>query len=150
MIKNIARLAILMIVAACGPKPTASTTQPAGTQLASPPADGPEQVCNRQDVIYYGFNKATFNSEADAVLQTSAKQIAECASTRIRLVGHNDTAEPEPDVLSKARTDLVAQRLKALGVTAAIESRSAGSSELAIETGPGAKEPQNRRVTVEY
>lgn len=101
-------------------------------------------------MIYYGFNKSAITAEADAVLQESARHIAECAPTRIELVGHTDTAEPEPDGLSKARTDLVARRLKALGVTVEIQARGAGSNELLIRTGPGEKEPQNRRVTIVY
>ena len=144
MTKSMATLAIVTLLAACGPKPTATPT------AAATDPDRPEKVCARQEVIYYGFNKPAIGYEAEQVLQASAKHIAECGATRITLVGHADTAEPEPDVVSKERTDLVAQRLRALGVTAEIQARNAGSNELAIQTDPGVKEPQNRRVTIDY
>lgn len=141
MTNTLSTLAVLLLLTACNANPGT----PNGD--ATPPA---ERVSGRQDVIYFGFGESAITEEADEALRETAMQMREFGPTRIQLAGHADTAEPDPAAVSKARADLVARRLAALGVTAEIQVRGAGANELAIETPAGVREAQNRRVTIAY
>jgi len=143
MTKTSAILLANLLMLACTSSPTDGPSTPTRPKE-------PERVCGKRFEVYFSFEASTITDEADEALRAYVDMIREFAPTRVKLVGHTDTLEPEPSALSKKRVDLVAQRLKALGVTAEIQTRSAGSSELAIETPPGTKEAQNRRVTIDY
>lgn len=143
MPKTSGALLALTLLAACTSNPSENPTVPA-TRSA------PERVLGTQLAIYFSFGKPGITEHGDEALREHAALIREFAPTRVKLAGHADTAEPDPLALSTARANLVAQRLKELGVSAEIQTRSAGSSELAIPTPPGTRESQNRRVTIDY
>lgn len=147
MIKTLATFAAVVVCAACSSNPTVTPTEKTPTP-AAPTA--PERVAGQQFAVFFGSGQSAITEQADETLREVATLIREFAPTRVEMVGHADTAEPDPDGVSKARADLVAQRLRALGVTAEFQARSAGAKELLIQTPAGTKEAQNRRVTIDY
>lgn len=136
MIKISSTFAAVLLVSACSSSPAVPAV--------------PERVAGKQFSVFFGSGTSAITREADETLQELAALIRDFAPTRVEVAGHADTAEPDPDGVSKARADLVAKRLGALGVTAAIRTRSAGSKQLAVQTPAGTKEAQNRRVTIDY
>jgi outer membrane protein OmpA-like peptidoglycan-associated protein len=128
----------------------ACTSSPTGSPMAPAKPDAPERVCGKQFMIFFSFGEPTITAEADEALRSYVDMIREFAPTRVKLAGHTDTLETDPSALSAARVDLVARRLRELGVTAEIQTRSAGSSEPEVQTPPNTKEAQNRRVTIDY
>lgn len=136
-------LAAVLCLAACSSNPAEGPSAP------DRPA-APERVAGKQFTVFFGSGTPAITGEADETLRDLVPLIREFAPPHIQVVGHADTAESDPDGLSKARADLVTQRLRALGVTTEIRTRSAGSKELGVETPAGTREAQNRRVTIEY
>lgn len=136
MNKRSSMFAAALFVAACSSSPTV--------------APAPERVSGLQYSVYFSSGSSAITDDADETLRELAGLIREFAPTRVLVAGHADTAEPDPDGVSKARADLVARRLAALSVTSEIRTRSAGATELAVQTPAGTKEAQNRRVTIDY
>jgi outer membrane protein OmpA-like peptidoglycan-associated protein len=71
---------------------------------------------------------------------------------RVVIVGYCDTADKAPTLLSRYRAKAVADHMLASGLPPSIklEFRGDGTNNPAVKTGPGVRDPYNRRVTISY
>lgn len=71
---------------------------------------------------------------------------------RVVIVGHCDTADKAPTLLSRFRAKAVADHMLASGLPSWIklEYRGEGTSQPAVKTGPNVRSFSNRRVTISY
>lgn len=121
----------------------------AETPEMAPPA-APAQA--KQYIVYFGFNKATMNAAARAVVQEAAAAAMHDGFVSILVTGHTDTVGSSKynERLSKRRANTVKKALVAHGVTAkAIADVGKGETMLMVKTGDREMEAQNRRATID-
>jgi outer membrane protein OmpA-like peptidoglycan-associated protein len=102
-------------------------------------------------VVYFPFDQYVLTPEAQNVVQEAAQYAKDGHATRIVVVGHTDTTGSAAYNmrLSERRAKATADALVSLGVeqnTLNVDWK--GFTELAVPTGPGVKEPLNRRANI--
>jgi OmpA-OmpF porin, OOP family len=102
--------------------------------------------------VYFEHGTAKLNDTVPDLLKMVIDYIKISKTTTVALVGHCDTSEQPPTILSRYRAKAVADALRRLGLpdTIAITWEGAGAQNPAVASGPNIKEPLNRRVTVSY
>ena len=113
-----------------------------------PPPPNPAQVF----IVFFNFDKSDLTAEAQAVVAEAAAAFAATGSVSVAVVGHTDTVGSAAYnlPLSQRRAASVKAGLVANGVPAgSISTDGKGFSEPLVATGPGVKEPQNRRATID-
>ena len=102
--------------------------------------------------VYFAFNTAKMSDAALELMPMIAKAIKDSGTTNVVLTGYCDTAEQAPTLLSRYRAKAVADQLREHGIpdSVSIEWSGKGTSDLDAPTGPGVREPMNRRVTIAY
>lgn len=102
--------------------------------------------------VYFEQSKVQITDAAREVIKFVAQDVAAKGARRVILVGHADTADMAPQVLSRYRAEGVAAELRRAGVpaTVAIDVSGVGSQQPAVVTGVDVREPLNRRVTIAY
>ncbi len=97
------------------------------------------------------------SARARQIVAEAAANAAHVASTRIEVNGYADTSHALTGprghaynlALSRRRADVVQAELIRDGVPAsAVAIQAYGDSHLLVQTGPDAREPQNRRVEI--
>jgi hypothetical protein len=124
---------------------TQNPTEPAATLLA--------QSQTRQYIVLFGLDEATLDSEALATIAAAAQEFQATGSARISVRGHTDTTgDPTYNqALSERREQAVTAELIRLGVPSdAITGEALGEADLAVPTGDGVPEAQNRRVEIAF
>jgi outer membrane protein OmpA-like peptidoglycan-associated protein len=124
----------------------AEPSQPATSTLVA-------QAQTRQFVVYFGLDEATLDDQARATIATAAQEFQRTGAARISVRGHTDTSGDAAynQALSERREQAVADELIRLGVPAdAITGEAVGESDLAVPTGDGVPEAQNRRVEIAF
>ncbi len=124
--------------------PSNNGAQPGATAKCGPPVPA---------TVFFDRDTAALPAEAIAVLDHLVSQVMEsgCTLGAMRVEGHDDTSNTAPDaaVLSERRAQTVAQALTAAGIDGRlIETVGHGNRRLAEQTGPGVREPLNRRVEI--
>jgi OmpA-OmpF porin, OOP family len=123
---------------------------------APPPAPPPAQAAPapapaRSYLVFFDWDKATLTDRARQIIQEAAQNSTHVQYTRIEVNGHTDTSgTPQYNMgLSIRRARAVASELVRDGVPkSAISIRGYGETHLLVPTGPGVREPQNRRVEI--
>lgn len=121
---------------------------------ASPPKAPPVQVCNSGPyLVFFDWDNSALTDRAKQSLNAAASQYAWCGNARVLLSGHSDrsgsVAYNIP--LSQRRNAAVRDYLTTRGISdAAIASNAFGESEPLVATQDGVREPQNRRVEVNF
>jgi outer membrane protein OmpA-like peptidoglycan-associated protein len=118
----------------------------------APPAPPPPPAAASQFIIYFGFNKCNITGEADKVLDEAAATAKATGSATVQIVGHTDTVGSASfnQKLSECRANAAKSNLVNKGVSASsISAAGRGESELLVKTDDNAKEPQNRRATID-
>lgn len=121
---------------------------PAPAPTASPtpvPAAAPA----RSYLVFFDWDKATLTDRARAVIKEAADNAHKVQVTRIEVSGYTDTSGTAAHnmALSIRRAQAVAAELVKNGVARnAITAQGFGDTRLLVPTGPGVREPQNRRV----
>ncbi|NWH07512.1 MAG: OmpA family protein [Alphaproteobacteria bacterium] len=129
---------------------TTDLTLPAWEESAAPVTPAPALSVPVEITAYFYYESAKLSSESMAVLDQAVPK----AGAAYLIIGHVDTSEAassadEGAALSLARAQAVRTRLIALGVAEQeMDVRGAGAAEPAVVTGPGIKEPLNRRVQI--
>jgi len=127
------------------PAAPAAPTPPAS--VATPPAPAP----SRSYLVFFDWDRSDLDARARQIIAEAAEASRRVADTRIALAGHADssgTAKYNQD-LSRKRAAVVAAELVRLGVApASISVTSFGDTRPLVQTAPGAREPQNRRVEI--
>ena len=106
-------------------------------------------------MVYFPFDKYEITPEAMSVVQQAADYAKSGNATKVVVVGHTDTSGgfAYNMRLSERRAKATADQLVADGVPQGILDVSwKGYTEPAVQTGPGVKEPLNRRavITVQF
>jgi outer membrane protein OmpA-like peptidoglycan-associated protein len=122
-----------------------STTgaQPAVTQVAQ------DQV--QQFIVYFGLDQATLDQTAQATVAAAAQEYQRTGQARLSVRGHTDTSGNASynQALSERREQAVTEALISQGVPAsAISGEAVGEADLAVPTGDGVVEQENRRVVI--
>jgi OmpA family len=121
--------------------------------LTEPPATLLAQSEMHEYVVLFALNEATLDSEALATIGSAAEEFQRTGSARISVRGHTDTSGNATynQALSERREQAVTAELIRLGVPAdAIVGEALGEADLAVPTGDGVREAENRRVEIAF
>jgi OmpA-OmpF porin, OOP family len=122
---------------------------------APPPAPAPmvapAPAPSRSYLVFFDWDKATLTARAQQIIREAADNSTKVQYTRIEVNGYTDTSgTPQYNQgLSVRRAQAVAAELVRDGVPKnAIAIQGFGETHLLVPTGPGVREPQNRRVEI--
>ena len=118
--------------------------------VEEPPPPPPKPA--KTFIVFFNFDRSDLTPEAQAVIAEAASVYKSTGAVSVAVVGHTDTvgsaAYNQP--LSERRAASVKAGLVANGVPGdAIATSGKGFSDPLVPTGPGVKEPQNRRATID-
>jgi OOP family OmpA-OmpF porin len=114
--------------------------------MAPPPA--PEA---KTYLVFFDWDKYNLTPRATQIIAEAASDSHTSATTTISVSGYTDTSGTPTynQGLSERRAKAVAAQLVTDGVPAGeIEIHAFGETHLLVPTGPGVREPQNRRVEI--
>jgi len=115
------------------------------------PAAAPAPAPQRSYLVFFDWDKYNLTDRAKAIIADAAANIPKVEHTRIEVNGYTDTSgTPKYNKgLSIRRANAVAAELVRLGVKKEeIAIEGFGDTHLLVPTGPGVREPQNRRVEI--
>jgi OmpA-OmpF porin, OOP family len=115
------------------------------------PAAVPAPAPTRSYLVFFDWDKATLTDRARQIIKEAADNSTRVQYTRIEVNGYTDTSgTPRYNQgLSVRRAQAVAAELVKDGVPRnAITIQGFGDTHLLVPTGPGVREPQNRRVEI--
>ncbi|HQT64634.1 MAG: hypothetical protein B7Z75_05325 [Acidocella sp. 20-57-95] len=124
---------------------------PVAPPLAATPAAAPAPAPAKTYLVFFDWDKATLTSRAQQVIAEAAIDSQAVKTTVISVSGYTDTSGTPTynQGLSLRRAKAVAAQLMTDGVPAAeIAIHAFGETHLLVPTGPGVREPQNRRVEI--
>jgi outer membrane protein OmpA-like peptidoglycan-associated protein len=120
---------------------------------APPPAPiaAPAPAPARSYLVFFDWDKYNLTDRARQIIHEAAENSTHVQYTRIEVNGYTDTSgTPKYNLgLSIRRANAVAAELVKDGVPkSAISIQGFGDTHLLVPTGPGVREPQNRRVEI--
>jgi OmpA-OmpF porin, OOP family len=118
-----------------------------------PPASAavPAPAPSRSYLVFFDWDKATLTDRARQIIKEAADNSTRVQYTRIEVNGYTDTSGTKQynQGLSVRRAKAVQAELVKDGVPeSAITIQGFGDTTLLVPTGPGVREPQNRRVEI--
>jgi outer membrane protein OmpA-like peptidoglycan-associated protein len=120
---------------------------PAPAPVAAAPAPAPAKTY----LVFFDWDKSDLTPRATQIIAQAASDSKTNSVTTIDVSGYTDTSGT-PDYnqgLSERRASSVAAQLVTDGVPQSeIETHAYGETHLLVPTGPGVREPQNRRVEI--
>jgi len=125
--------------------------QEAPPPMAPPVAAVPASPVSRSYLVFFDWDKAVLTDRARQIVSEAAANSTKVQYTRIEVNGYTDTSgRPKYNQgLSVRRAQAVAAELVKDGVPKdAISIQGFGDTHLLVQTGPGVREPQNRRVEI--
>ena len=103
-------------------------------------------------IVFFDFNKSNLTTEAQNVVSEAVKAAKDSGAVRILITGHTDTVGSDSynQGLSERRAQSVKDEMVREGL-AENEIATVGKSfhEPLVATGPGVREPQNRRAVID-
>ena len=129
------------------PPPAAAPAPAAAPVAAAAPAPAPA----RTYLVFFDWDKASLTPRATQIIAQAASDSKTQSTTTIDVNGYTDTSGTPVynQGLSVRRAKAVAAQLVADGVPASeITAKGFGDTNLLVPTGPGVREPQNRRVEI--
>jgi outer membrane protein OmpA-like peptidoglycan-associated protein len=139
------------------PAPSAPTAAAPATPAPATPAPatpGPQSSSSATSPTYqvtFAFNSTTLTPYDMNVLQRAIADARAGGQPKIEVVGHTDTSGGEDYNLhlSIRRAEVVRDALVDLGARReAIETAGVGETDLAVQTGDGVRNPENRRSVI--
>jgi OOP family OmpA-OmpF porin len=124
---------------------------PAAAMSAPAVAPAPAAQPARSYLVFFDWDKATLTDRARQIIREAADNSTRVQYTRIEVDGYTDTSgTPQYNMgLSIRRATAVKAELIKDGVpVGAISTQGFGETHLLVSTGPGVREPQNRRVEI--
>jgi outer membrane protein OmpA-like peptidoglycan-associated protein len=118
---------------------------------APAPMAAPAPAPARSYLVFFDWDKATLTPRAQQIIAEAAANSTKVTFTQIQVNGYTDTSgTPQYNQgLSIRRAQAVAAELVKDGVSKnAIAIQGFGETHLLVPTGPGVREPQNRRVEI--
>ena len=131
--------------------PPAPAPAPAPAPLIVAEAPPPPPVV-RQFVVFFDFDRSSLTPEALQVVGAAVMTAKASGMAKIMVIGHTDTVGSQRynQALSERRANSVKTELVRLGLNAGdVETIGRGFSEPLVSTGPGVREPQNRRAVID-
>ncbi len=103
-------------------------------------------------VVFFDFNKTALTPEAELVIAEAVKTAKSTGAVKILVTGHTDTVGSDSynQRLSVRRAEAVKDAMQSGGIdgsTISIEGK--GFHDPLVPTGPGVREPQNRRAVID-
>jgi outer membrane protein OmpA-like peptidoglycan-associated protein len=123
----------------------------AAPAAAPAPMAAPAPAPARSYLVFFDWDKATLTPRAQQIIAEAASNSTKVKYTQIQVNGYTDTSgTPQYNQgLSIRRAQAVAAELVKDGVPqGAIAIQGFGETHLLVPTGPGVREPQNRRVEI--
>jgi outer membrane protein OmpA-like peptidoglycan-associated protein len=103
-------------------------------------------------IVFFDFNKSNLTAEAQAVVTEAVKTAKQQGTVRVLVTGHTDTVGSHSynQGLSERRAASVKTEMVNQGMSPD-EIGTAGKSfdDPLVPTGPGVREPQNRRAVID-
>ena len=115
------------------------------------PMAAPAPAPARSYLVFFDWDKATLTPRAQQIIGEAAANSTKVAYTQIQVNGYTDTSGTAQynQGLSIRRAQAVAAELVKDGVPkGVIAIQGFGETHLLVPTGPGVREPQNRRVEI--
>ncbi len=119
--------------------------------IVVPAAPVAQAEASRTYLVFFDWDRADLTDRARQIVAEAASATTKVQVTRIEVQGHTDTSGTAAynQGLSVRRAQVVAAELVRLGVPrASITTQGFGFSRPLVATGPGVREPQNRRVEI--
>jgi outer membrane protein OmpA-like peptidoglycan-associated protein len=125
---------------------------PAPPPPPPPPPAPPPPPPVKTFIVFFDFNKSNLTDAAQSVVSEAVKTAKANGFVRVKVVGHTDTVGSDQynQTLSLQRAQSVKDEMVRQGVDGggiAVEGR--GFHEPLVPTGPGVREPQNRRAVID-
>jgi len=120
-------------------------------RAAPAPMAAPAPAPARSYLVFFDWDKASLTPRAQQIIREAADNSTKVKYTAIEVNGYTDTSgTPQYNQgLSIRRAQAVAAELVKDGVPkGAISIQGFGETHLLVPTGPGVREPQNRRVEI--
>lgn len=117
----------------------------------APPPPAPPPAINRF-VVFFDFDKSNLTAESLQVVAQAVKTAKDSGMVRITVTGHTDTVGSQRynQALSERRAGAVKTEMVRLGMGGTdITTIGKSFSEPLVATGPGVREPQNRRAMID-
>jgi outer membrane protein OmpA-like peptidoglycan-associated protein len=124
---------------------------PPAAAPAPAPVAAPAPAPARSYLVFFDWDKADLTDRAKSIVKEAADNSTHVQVTRIEVNGYTDTSgKPSYNQgLSVRRAQAVAGELVRDGVPQSeIAIQGFGETHLLVSTGPGVREPQNRRVEI--
>ncbi len=115
-----------------------------------PPPPPPPPV--KTFIVFFDFNRADLTAEAQAIVSEAVKAAKTQGAVRIAVTGHTDTVGSDRYNMALAlrRADTVKSALVAGGLDgSSISVEGKGFHDPLVPTGPGVREPRNRRAVID-
>jgi outer membrane protein OmpA-like peptidoglycan-associated protein len=112
---------------------------------AAPPA-------THRFIVFFDFDKSNLTAEASEIVAAAVRTARETGMVRVVVTGHTDTVGSQRynQTLSERRAGAVRAEILRLGMDARdISAVGANFAEPLVATGPGVREPQNRRAVID-
>jgi outer membrane protein OmpA-like peptidoglycan-associated protein len=124
---------------------------PAPVPEAAAPAAAPAPAPAKTYLVFFDWDKYNLSPRATQIIAQAASDSKTNNTTTINVSGYTDTSGTPTynQGLSERRAQAVAAQLVTDGVSQSeIEIHAFGQTHLLVATGPGVREPQNRRVEI--
>jgi outer membrane protein OmpA-like peptidoglycan-associated protein len=126
---------------------------PIVAEAAPPPPPAPPPVATvRNFVVFFDFDKSNLTEEARQVVASAVNAAKSSGTARITVTGHTDTVGSQRynQRLSERRAESVKTEMVRLGMNGSeITTIGRSFNEPLVATGPGVREPQNRRAMID-
>jgi outer membrane protein OmpA-like peptidoglycan-associated protein len=120
--------------------------------LAEAPPPPPPPPVVRSFIVFFDFDKSNLTADAKQVVAAAVMTAMNTGMVRVLVTGHTDTVGSQRynQALSDRRAGAVKAEIVRLGLNSRdINSVGKSFSEPLVSTGPGVREPQNRRAVID-
>jgi outer membrane protein OmpA-like peptidoglycan-associated protein len=103
-------------------------------------------------IVFFNFNRSDLTTQAQQVVASAVDAARRMGAVRILVTGHTDTVGSAEynQALSERRANTVKAQLISDGLSDGdITTVGRGFDEPLVATGPGVREPQNRRAVID-